>query len=131
MTASQSVAPLDHTDSPFTSRAPGLGSLEPALFFPAASLLAARVPIRYGNIFHSQDLCLFFIRPRVKPSVGGNPSWNSTQFALVSCDRWQQQELIAGPLFEHFIVRDDLVLRFLELDPIANPLAPVRRASDG
>jgi hypothetical protein len=21
----------------------------------------------------------------------------------VSCDRWQQQELIAGPLFEHFI----------------------------
>jgi hypothetical protein len=73
-----------------------LGSLEPALFFPAASLLAARVPIGNGNIFHSQGLCLFFIRPRVKPSVGGNPSWNSTQFALVSCDRWQQQVLIAG-----------------------------------
>jgi hypothetical protein len=109
-TARQSVAPLDHTDPPFTSRAPRLGSFEPALFFPAASLLTVRVPIGERNIFHSHGLCLFFVRPRIKARVGCNPSWNSTQFAPMGFDRRQQQALIAGPLFEHFIVSDDLVL---------------------
>jgi len=120
------VAPLDHTNPSFTSCAPRLGSLEPTLFFPAASLLTAGVPIGNGNIFHSQGFGLFFIRPRVKPSVGCNPSWNSTQFALVGCDRWQQQALIAGPLFEHFIVSNNLVLRFLEFDHVAK-LVRLRR----
>src|SRR5262249_39803557 len=69
--------------------------------------------------FTPMAFCLFFIRPRVKPSVGCNRSWNSTQFALVGCDRGQQQALIAGPLFEHFIVSNDLVLRFLQFDHVA------------
>jgi hypothetical protein len=93
---SEPVRGAAHTDPSFTSRPPGLGSFEPALFFPAASLLTAGVPIRNGNIFRSQRSCRFFIRPRVKSSVGCHPSWNSTQFALVGCDRGQQQVLIAA-----------------------------------
>jgi hypothetical protein len=116
------VATLDHTDPPFTSRAPRLGSFEPALFLPAASWLTAGVPIGNGNIFHSQGSCLFFIGPGVKSSVGCHPSWNSTQFALVACDRGPQQVLIAGSLFEHLVV-SDLVLRFLKLDHIMKKIA--------
>src|ERR1700757_720011 len=127
-TASQSVAALDHADPPFTTRAPRLGAFEPTLFFPATSLLTARVPIGNGNIFHSQGFGFFFIHPRIKPSVGGNPSWNSTQFALMGFDRWQQQTLIARALFEHFIVSDDLVLCFLQFDGIAK-LVRLRRLS--
>ena len=86
------MAPLHLTDPSFTPRPPRLGSFEPALFFPAASLLTAGVPI--GNRKHiSLPMLLPFLHSPVSKIQHQLPP-TRTQFALVSFDRWQQQVLM-------------------------------------
>src|SRR5262249_42938827 len=95
-TASQSVAPLDHTNPSFASWAPRLGSLEPALFFPAPSLLTASVSIGNGNIFHSHGFLSLLHSPssktqrRLQPILELDPvcAGGLRSRAAASADRW-------------------------------------------
>src|SRR5208337_2303731 len=52
----QPVPPLDHADPAFTSRAPLLASLEPALLLPLAPFWAAGATVRDRNVLHAQSM---------------------------------------------------------------------------
>src|SRR5271167_2622698 len=55
----QPVPPLDHADPAFTSRAPLLASLEPALLLPLAPFWAAGAAVRDRNVLHAQSVRTF------------------------------------------------------------------------
>src|SRR5271157_5568672 len=61
----QPVPPLDHADPAFTSRAPLLASLEPALLLPLAPFWAAGAAVGNRNILHPQSMRPFLVGVRV------------------------------------------------------------------
>src|SRR2546427_248363 len=104
------MASLDDTDPSFTSRPPLLTLLEPALLLSAPSLGAARLPIRNRDILHAHGPGDFFVHLRVETGIGSRAGRNPAELAAMRFHRWNQQVLVTRPLFEHLVVRDDLVL---------------------
>src|SRR5215470_1700194 len=109
------MAPFEHADTAFASRAPFLRTFEPALLFPLPSFFTPCAPVRYGNIFHSQLFNLLFLRVGVESRVPGHQARHAAEFALLRFHCRSQQMPVARPLREHLVMRDDWVLRFLEL----------------
>ena len=61
----QPMPPLDHADSAFTSRAPLLAPLEPALLLQSSPFCAAGAAIGNRNVLHAQSVRAFFVGVRV------------------------------------------------------------------
>src|SRR5271166_1332720 len=70
----QPVPPLDHADPAFTSRAPLLASLEPALLLQSSPFWAAGATVRDRNILHAQSMRACFVGVRVITSIRRHPS---------------------------------------------------------
>src|SRR5271157_935856 len=115
----QPVPPLDHADPAFTSRAPLLASLEPALLLPLAPFLAPRTSVGNRNVLHAQSVRAFFVGARVITRIRRHPSRCPPQLAPMRFHRRKQQVPITGPLRIDLVMRNDLVLRFLQLQQLA------------
>src|SRR5271165_296609 len=70
----QPMPPLDHADSAFTSRAPLLASLEPALLLQSSPFWASGATVRDRNILHAQSMRACFLGVRVITSIRRHPS---------------------------------------------------------
>src|SRR5271157_4387657 len=115
----QPVPPLDHADPAFTSRAPLLASLEPPLLLPLAPFCAAGATVRDRNVLHAQSMRAFLVGVRVITSIRRHPSRRPPQLAPMRFHRRQQQVPVTGPLLVYIVMRNDLVLRFLQLHQLA------------
>src|SRR5271157_572594 len=111
----QPVPPLDHADPAFTSGAPLLAPLEPALLLPLAPFWAAGATVRDRNVLHAQSMRAFLVGVRVITSIRRHPSRRPPQLAPVRFPCRKQQVPVTGPLVVYIVMRDDLVLRFLQL----------------
>src|SRR5208337_1171250 len=103
----------------FTSRAPFLAPPEPALLLPLAPFCAAGTAVGNRNILHPQSMRPFLVGVRVITRIRRYPSRSPPQLAPVRLHRRQQQVPVTGPLLVYIVVRDDLVLRFLQLHQFA------------
>src|SRR5271157_5659400 len=115
----QPVPPLDHADPAFTSRAPLLASLEPALLLPLAPFWAAGATVRDRNVLHAQSMRACFVGVRVITSIRSHPSRRAPQLAPMRLYRRKQQVPVTGPLLIDLVMGNDLVLRFLQLHQLA------------
>src|SRR5271157_3283881 len=111
----QPVPPLEHADPDFTSRAPLLASLEPALLLPLAPFWAAGATVRDRNVLHAQSMRACLVGVRVITSIRRHPSRRPPQLAPVRFHCRKQQVPVTGPLLVYIVMRNDLVLRFLQL----------------
>src|SRR5271157_2860398 len=111
----QPVPPLEHADPAFTSRAPFLAPLEPALLLPLAPFWAAGATVRDRNVLHAQSMRAFLVGVRVITSIRRHPSRRAPQLAPVRFHCRKQQVPVTGPLLVYIVMRNDLVLRFLQL----------------
>jgi hypothetical protein len=75
-----------------------------------------RGAVRNRDLPHAHHLQFGFVVRRVEPCVASYQLWNTPEllFMLVHCRHPQVR--IRRPLLEHFVVGDDLVLRFLNLN---------------
>ena len=110
------MATLDDTDAPFTSGSPLLSLFEPALFLPPPSLLATRA--RFGIETFSRlnpPHLLQFAREvtRVNNDPFRNPAYLTVIGGYSHGRRQPTAESLARRLALDFVVRDDLMLRFL------------------
>ena len=55
----------------------------------------------------------------VEAGIGGDQMRHTAQLLLMHLDGFDQQCRVGGPLITNFIVGDDLILRFLDLDQSA------------
>src|SRR5271157_5322106 len=115
----QPVPPLDHAGPAFTSRAPLLASLEPALLIQLTSFLAACTSVGDRHILHAQSVRPFLVGVRVITRIRRYPSRRPPQLAPMRFHRRQQQVPVTGPLLVYIVMRNDLVLRFLQLHQLA------------
>src|SRR6266581_2995196 len=115
----QPVASLQHADATLTARPPLLTLAEPSSLLIAPALLAARAPIGNRNPFHSQRPDRFFVLTRVEGRIGGHQLWGPPQPLLLLLHRAHQHFPITRPLRVHFVMGDNLMLRFLHLDQLA------------
>src|SRR5271157_5383300 len=111
----QPVPPLDHADPAFTSRAPFLAPPEPALLLQLTSFLAACTSVGDRHILHAQSVRPFLVGVRVITSIRRHPSRRPPQLAPVRFHCRKQQVPVTGPLLVYIVMRNDLVLRFLQL----------------
>src|SRR6266487_634322 len=118
-TPRQSVSPLHHADPAFTSGPPALPVFEPAfLLFPLArGTLGGSI----GNTdsFDALRVRGVFIGARVECGVRGHETRRLSKDLRMRRDGRQEQIAIARPLVVDLVVRDDLLLRLLELQQLA------------
>src|SRR5271157_1122095 len=115
----QPMPPLDHADSAFTSRAPLLASLEPALLLQSSPFWAAGATVGDRHVLYAQSVCPFLVGVRVITRIRRHPSRRAPQLAPMRLYRRQQQVPVTGPLLVYIVMRNDLVLRFLQLHQFA------------
>ena len=115
----QSVSTLHHTDAAFTPRPPALPVLEPALLLFSLALGALGGSIGNTDSFDALRVRRVFIGARVERGVRGHEPRRLSKDLRVRLDARQEQIGIAGPVVVDFVVRDDLLLRLLELHQLA------------
>src|ERR1039458_6372128 len=118
-TTIQSVAPLEYADAAFAPGSPFLAVAEPALLLFPLAFGALGGAIGYGDALDTFFLRLRFSLVGVESGIGGGQARRAPPFLFVRFDRGNQQFRVAGPLGIHFKVNDNLILRFLDLDHLA------------
>src|SRR5207344_2406987 len=96
-----------------------LASAEGSFLLMSSSLGTLRGAVRNRDLPHAHLLQLGLVTRRVEPCVTGHQLWNTPEllFMLLHCRH--QQIRVIGPLLEHLIVSNDLVLRFLNLNHLS------------
>ena len=113
------MAPLEYADAAFAAGSPFLAVAEPALLLFPFAFGALAGAIGYGHTLDTFFLRLRFILVGVESGVTGHQVRRAPQFLFVRFDRGNQQFRVAGPLGIYFKVNDDLMVRFLDLDHLA------------
>src|SRR5215470_6505328 len=113
------MASLQHANATFTASPPLLTLAEPAPLLMPSALLAACAPIGNRDPFDPQGLHRSFVLLRVEGRVGGYQLWAPPQSRLMLLHRAHQHFRITRPRRVHFVVGDNLMLRFLQLDQFA------------
>ncbi len=110
------MSPFKHTDPTFASGSPGLRLPEPSLLLQEPPFFALGRTIRNSHAFDAHRVCSLFICCRVKTGIRGECVWRSSELLLMNFNRLDQQRRIRGALRAHFVMSDDLIFRFLNLD---------------
>src|SRR5246127_267249 len=118
-TAIEAVSPLDHADTSFAASAPFLTVAEPAFLLLALTLGASARAVGNAHAFDSHCFRSGLILDGVEPGVSRHQSRHTPQLGLVGCDGRDQQIAIVRPPSVDFIVDNDLVFGFLQLDHLA------------
>src|SRR5215469_2306656 len=113
------MASLQHANATFTASPPLLTLAEPAPLLMPSALLAVCAPIGNRDPFDPQGLHRSFVLLRVEGRVGGYQLWAPPQSRLMLLHRAHQHFRITRPRRVHFVVGDNLMLRFLQLDQFA------------
>src|ERR1700758_1471536 len=110
------MAPFEHADATFCSGSPLLASAEGALLLAPSSFGTLRGAVRNRDLPHAHLLQFGFVVRGVERCVASDQLWYTSEllFMLVHCGH--QQLRVRRPLIEHFVVGDDLVLRFFNLN---------------
>src|SRR5258708_12054635 len=113
------MSSFENADAAFAASAPLLSLIEPAFLLFMLAFCTFGGTTGNGHSLHAQFFRCGFIGGGEESRVGGGENWNSTQQLLVLFDRRRQQIGITGALIEYFAVDDDLILRFLDFDHLA------------
>src|SRR5260370_4360867 len=113
------MSPLENADAAFAAGAPFLRLLKPALLLFLLALLTFGGAAGNGHSLHTQMFGLGFVGGGEEAGVGSREIRNPAKQLLVLFDGRRQQIGITGALVEYFAVDDDLVLRFLDFDHLA------------
>src|SRR5262245_7958671 len=110
------MTPFEDADTTLTAGAPLLGFLEPAPFLPLFALWALGGLMGDRHTFHAQFLGLGFVGGREKAGIRGDHLRGMPELLDMPLNRRREQGRVIGALIEHFVVSDDLVFGFLDLD---------------
>ena len=117
--AVEAVAPLDHTDAPLRSGPPFLPVAEPTLLLFAFAFGALGGAIGNADPLDAFGLRGSLVLAGVEGRIRRHQVRHTSKAGLMELDRRDQQVGIVGPTIVDFIVGDDLVLRLLQLDHLA------------
>src|SRR5438445_10909227 len=112
-TTIQSVASFEHANATFHSRSPLLASSEGALLLMSSSFGALCGAVRNRNLLHTHLAQFCLVARGVEPCVTSHQLPNTPELLFVFLPRRHQEVGIIGPLGEHLVMGDDLILRFL------------------
>jgi hypothetical protein len=96
-----------------------LASAEGSLLLMSSSFGTLRGAVRNRDLPHAHLLQLGLVTRRVEPCVTGHQLWNAPELLFMILHCWHQQVRVIGPLLEHLIESNDLVLRFLNLNHLS------------
>src|SRR5438132_1327277 len=115
-TTIQSVASFEHANATFHSRSPLMAASEGALLLMSSSFGALCGAVRNRNLLHTHLAQFCLVARGVEPCVTSHQLRNTPELLFVFLHRRHQEVGIIGPLGEHLVMGDDLILRFLNLD---------------
>src|SRR6266480_1888879 len=82
----------------------------------SSSFGALRGAVRNRNLLHAHLAQFCLVARGVEPCVTSHQLRNTPELLFVFLHRRHQEVGIIGPLGEHLVMGDDLILRFLNLD---------------
>src|SRR5438034_9533173 len=119
---------FENTDAAFTAGAPFLKLLEPTLLLPllAGGALGVMARNRYPSDVHL--LILGFVSRGKESRIRRYGLWSASELFDMLLQTSFQQGGVGRPLLAHVVMRDDLVLRLLHHDQLAELIGLVRLA---
>src|SRR6478735_3884216 len=118
-TAVQPVTALQQADAAFAAGAPLLRIAEPALLLQDPALGALGAKVRDRDTLDTSLVRIGVVASREEDGICSDQPRGMTELLLMHLQRRNQQVGVAGPLVVDLVVSDDLLLRLLDLDHLA------------
>ena len=115
----EAVTTFADTDATFASRTPTLAGAKPSLLLLAPAVSAFGGTIGYAHPLHAFGFRRGLVLAGIEPGIGGQQARHTSQLGLMRLESWNQQLRVTRPLGVDFVVHDNLILGFLQLDQLA------------